>query len=452
MSMLVTRVTNQIERSHPVAGKCRLRVIYGKETGTEISLPAVGVVVGADATCDVVLTDGAVSGRHLTVVPKQAGFEVSDLGSRNGTFLDGVAITKALVPVGTTLRLGTTLLQLLPAEEAVDIPPSSASSFGAMVGSSLAMRQIYAVLERASQSDAAVLFLGESGTGKELAARAVHDASPRRNGPFVVFDCGAATENLIESDLFGHVRGAYTGAERDRVGAFAAADKGTLFLDEIGDLPLSLQPKLLRMLETGEVTPLGSRKTERYDVRVVAATHRDLWTEVGRGTFRGDLYYRLAVVEVHLPPLRQRTEDIPELVRVLLRKNGFSEQGVEGPALDRLLAYGWPGNVRELRNVITRAVALAPRGAKFGDLPLLLRAGAVAAEPPLASADVPYHDAKAALLSRFEKAYLTDLLRRAGDNLSQAARIAGLERKYLYKVLERADMLPERLRKQEPED
>jgi DNA-binding NtrC family response regulator len=448
--MLVARVTNEIEKRHPAAGKCRVRILYGSDAGAELALPAVGVVVGADAACDVVLADPAASAKHLTIVPRNNGFEVTDLGSKNGTFLDGVAVTKALVPVGTTLRVGSTLVQLLPGEETVEIPPSAATSFGAMVGASLAMRQIYAVLERASRSDAPVLFLGESGTGKELAARAVHDASPRMAGPFVVFDCGAASDTLIESDLFGHVRGAYTGAHGDRAGAFALAHQGTLFLDEIGDLPLALQPKLLRMLESGEVTPLGSRKTERYDVRVVAATHRDLWAEVGRGTFRGDLYYRLAVVEVHLPPLRRRTGDVPELVRVFLRKNGFSDAGVGGPGLERLLAYGWPGNVRELRNVITRAVALAPTGAAFASLPLLLRAGAAgaAAEAPLGRADVPYHDAKASLLARFEKEYLADLLRRAEGNLSQAARIAGLERKYLYKVLERADMLPERLRKE----
>jgi DNA-binding NtrC family response regulator len=444
--MLVQRVTNEIERL-PNAGKCRLRILFGHDAGSEIPLPAVGVVLGADASCDVVLADPAASGRHLTVVPKSSGFEITDLASKNGTFVDGVVVTKAVVPVGTTLRVGTTLVQLLPAEEAVEIPPSRATSFGAMVGGSMAMRQIYAVLERASQSDAPVLFLGESGTGKELAARAVHDASPRKAGPFVVFDCGAATESLIESDLFGHVRGAFTGAHADRIGAYALASGGTLFLDEIGDLPLSLQPKLLRMLESGEVTPLGSRKTEKHDVRVVAATHRDLWTEVGRGTFRGDLFYRLAVVEVHLPPLRRRTDDLRELVVVFLRKNGFSDEAIDGPGFERLLSYGWPGNVRELRNVVTRAVALAPKGARFGDLPFLLRAGAAGTDAPLARADVPYHDAKAALVARFEKEYLTDLLRRSGENLSQAARIAGLERKYLYKVLERADMLPERLRK-----
>ncbi len=441
--MLVHRVTNQIERSGP-ASACRLRVIFGDESGAEIVLPPVGVVVGAHATCDVVLSDKAVSGRHATIVPGSRGFDVTDLASRNGTWLDGIAITRATVPVGTTLRIGMSLLQLLPAEESIDIPPSTAASFGAMVGQSLAMRRVYALLERASASDAPVLFLGESGTGKELAARAVHDHSPRKSAPFLTFDCGAASETLIESDLFGHTRGAFTGAHAERLGAFALAHGGTLFLDEIGDLPLHLQPKLLRMLESGEVTPLGGRKTEHFDVRVVAATHRDLWQEVGRGAFRGDLYYRLAVVEAHIPPLRQRPEDIPQLVRLFLKKNGVPDGPVGGPGMERLIAYGWPGNVRELRNVVTRAVALAAQGARFDQMPLLLRPASSKDEAAAARADVPFHDGKSAVIARFEREYLTDLLRRSGGNLSQAARSAGLERKYLYRVLERAGLLPPR--------
>ena len=266
----------------------------------------------------------------------------------------------------------------------------------------------------------------------------------------VVFDCGAASETLIESELFGHKRGAFTGAHADRAGAFARAHGGTLFLDEIGDLPQSLQPKLLRLLERGEVAPLGAARSETYDVRVIAATHRDLRTEVARGTFRGDLYYRLAVIEIVLPPLRNRADDIPALARHFLRAAGASDQGVEGPPLQRLEAYGWPGNIRELRNVITRAVTLAPPGAPFNRLPILLNPStATVSAAPTAKSDVPYHDAKAALLARFEKEYLADLLRRSGENISQAARIAGLERKYLYKLLERAGLFQSQGRESE---
>jgi DNA-binding NtrC family response regulator len=446
---VIQRVTNMIER--PRAGvSARLRVVAGESAGLEVVLPPVGVVIGADPSFDVELKDPAVSRRHATVVPKDEGFEITDLESKNGTWLDGAAVTRAIAPAGAMLRLGTTLLHLMPKEESIELAPSTRESFGAMVGKSLAMRRVYAVLERAAQSSAPILLLGESGTGKELAARAVHEHSPRKGGPFVVFDCGAASDSLIESELFGHKRGAFTGAQSDRAGAFALADKGTLFLDEIGDLPLGLQPKLLRLVERGEVTPLGGRRSEAYDVRIVSATHHDLWAEVGSGTFRGDLFYRLAVVEVHLPPLRKRIEDVAALVSEFLRAASAKADGIEGAPLDRLVAYGWPGNVRELRNVVTRAMALSPPGAAFAEMPILLRsAGGEGAPEPTASADVPYHQAKDAFLTRFERDYLTDLLRRSGDNLSQAARIAGLERKYLYRVLERAGLSPARLKPEE---
>jgi len=404
-----------------------------------------GGVVGRDPEADVTVDDRTLSRRHCRLYLGQDGWRVTDLGSRNGTFLDGIALTSATVPLGTVLLVGTSLVQLLPGEERVPIEPSAAESFGELHGTSPPMRAVFALLERAAASDASVLLTGESGTGKELAARAVHEHSRRRDGPFVVFDCGAATETLVESDLFGHLRGAFTGAVAERPGAFARAHQGTLFLDEIGDLPIGLQPKLLRLLETGTVTPLGGSRPERFDVRVVAATHRDLWAETARGTFRADLYYRLAVVEVQLPPLRRRPEEIPALVRLFLRRHGVREDGVAGPNLEALLAYSWPGNVRELRNVVARGAALARPGASFGEMPILLRGPAKPAEPPAPGrADRPYHDVKAEVLARFEVEYLRDLLARHGDNLSEAARRAGLERKYLYRLLEKHGLLQER--------
>jgi DNA-binding NtrC family response regulator len=442
--MANARVTNAIDRVKTGAAT-RLRVVYGDSAGVEVTLPAAGVVLGGSPTCDVVLRDATVSGRHASVVPTKEGFEVKDLGSRNGTWLDGVAVTHAKVPPGAVLRIGSTVVQLLPSEDSLELAPSKATSFGAMLGASLAMRKVYAILERASSSHAPILLLGESGTGKELAARAVHDHSARKDGPFVVFDCGAASETLIESELFGYKRGAFTGAHGDRPGAFALAAGGTLFLDEIGDLPSALQPKLLRLLERGEVTPLGGRKSEHYDVRIVAATHRDLFHEVAVGSFRGDLYYRLAVVEVSLPPLRQRAEDLPTLVDVFLRSSGAVVDDVSGAALATLTRYAWPGNVRELRNVVARAVALSAPGTPFNKMPILLRSqGASQNEPAAVRSELPYHEAKELVLQRFEKEYLTALLQRAEGNLSQAARLAGLERKHLYKVLARADLLPTR--------
>jgi DNA-binding NtrC family response regulator len=436
--MRLTRITN-ISRAESQAPASRIRVLNGPLAGTEFALPPIGAVVGADPAADIVLEDDAISGRHCTVVPGESGFEVKDLGSRNGTLVDGVSLTSARVPVGGTLKLGRTLVQLLPADQSVEIQPSDRDRFGEMVGASPAMREVFGVLERAAASEAPVLLLGESGTGKELAARALHDGSERAAGPFVVFDCGAASDTLTDSALFGHARGAFTGATGDRRGAFAAAHQGTLFLDEIGDFPLSLQPKLLRLLEAGEVTPLGREKSEKYDVRVVAATHRDLYDEVGRGSFRGDLYYRLAVVEVELPPLRRRLGDLAALADRFLAALGSDIRVSEGANLDKLRGYSWPGNVRELRNVISRAVALGDRDAGFAELPILFRGPAAAPSGAVAVvADRPYHEAKAAVLAGFEKAYLEDLLERAAGNISKAARIAGVERKHLYKMLDRA--------------
>ena len=439
--MLVTRVTNAVAARPPIRA-AQLRVVDGPDRGLEVELPPVGVVIGTERSCDVVLTDAFVSRRHCSVSPTAAGFSITDLGSKNGTVIDGVAVQKVTAPPGVALRIGKTLVQLMPADEVLDIPPSKNDRFGALYGGSPAMRSVFAVLERASKSAAPILFLGESGTGKELMARGVHDNSPRKDGPFVVFDCGASTETLIESDLFGHTKGAFTGAAADRQGAFAAAHGGTLFLDEIGDLPVALQPKLLRMLEAGEVVPLGGRKSERYDVRIVAATHRDVFGEVARGGFRGDLYYRLAVVEVHVPPLRQRTGDLKALIAMFLERAGSPElaKQVGGAALEKLERYHWPGNVRELRNVITRAVALAGPDDDFQSLPFVLRPTMAAPEGQAIKADRPFHEAKDELIARFEREYLTDLVQKAGGNLSQAARIAGLERKFLYKLLERAGL------------
>jgi DNA-binding NtrC family response regulator len=440
--MLVTRVTNAIDRRAAVR-IAQLRVVDGPDRGTELELPPVGVVIGTERTCDVILTDAFVSRRHCSITPTKDGFAITDLGSKNGTIIDGVAVGKVVAPPGVAIRIGKTLLQLMPADEVVDIPPSASDRFGALYGGSHAMRGVFGLLERASKSSASILFLGESGTGKELMARGVHDASPRASGPFVVFDCGASTETLIESDLFGHVKGAFTGAASDREGAFAAAAGGTLFLDEIGDLPVALQPKLLRMLEAGEVVPLGGRKSSHHDVRIVAATHRDVFAEVARGGFRGDLYYRLAVVEVQVPPLRQRTGDLARLVAMFLERAGAPQLAsqVGGAALERLGRYHWPGNVRELRNVITRAVALAGPDDDFQSLPFVLRP-TIAAPDAFADikADRPFHEAKDALVDRFERAYLEDLVQRAAGNLSQAARLAGLERKFLYKLLERTGL------------
>jgi transcriptional regulator with GAF, ATPase, and Fis domain len=288
--------------------------------------------------------------------------------------------------------------------------------------------------------------MGETGTGKELVAEALHDESPRAGGPFVVFDCSAVTPNLIETELFGHVKGAFTGAVGDRVGAFEEADGGTLFLDEIGELPLDLQPKLLRALERREVKRVGSNKPKKVDVRIVAATNRALAEEVNRGRFREDLYYRLAVVEVRLPPLRERGEDVPILIDHFARELGrgaapaFSERVVEG-----FLERTWPGNVRELRNAVARALSLAGPGAPA---PAVVPETALAAGPEVASAfaidlKVPLKISVERLIDAYERAYLTEALRETGGNVSRAAELAGVNRKFIQRAFKRLGLREE---------
>ena len=281
--------------------------------GAVVALGARPVVVGAHAGCDLVLSDPQVSRRHAELAITTEGIRLKDLGSTNGTWYQGTRVTEVVVPAGATIKFGNTPVRV-SAGDAPSLPPSDRDYFGEMAGKSVAMRELFAVLEMAAPSDATVLIEGESGTGKELAARAIHDASARKAGAFVVVDCSGIAETLIDSHLFGHVKGAFTGADRDRKGAFVEASGGTLFLDELGELPLAAQAKLLRALEAQTVQPVGADRPVKVDTRVVAATHRDLARMVAAKEFRFDLFYRLAVVHVALPPLRERLEDLPHLI------------------------------------------------------------------------------------------------------------------------------------------
>ncbi|HVZ33145.1 MAG TPA: sigma 54-interacting transcriptional regulator, partial [Polyangiaceae bacterium] len=283
-------------------------------------------------------------------------------------------------------------------------------------------------------------------TGKELAARSLHDASARSGQPYVVFDCTTVSKDLAESELFGHARGAFSGAVSDREGAFRQAHGGRIFLDELGELPLDLQPKLLRVLETGEIRRVGETQYRKVDVRVLAATHRNLNAEARRGRFRSDLLYRLAVLRVQLPPLRSRPEDIAAITERLLAGQ-LDEGRIEGPNLERLKGYSWPGNVRELRNVLTRAVALAPRRdgrIRFSELVFNLACDAASPATlgysfPGVEVPLPFKEAKQQLMAQFEEEYLEALLRRHNGNISHAAKAAGLSRKHLYALLKRSD-------------
>ena len=403
--------------------------------GRAVPLGTTAVRVGTAVDCTLRLTDERASREHLEVTATDNGFVARDLDSSNGTLFEGSLVSEVTVQPGATFKIGRTFVRIQPLPEPLTVPPSQSRRFGELVAESLAMREVFAVLQHAAASDVTVLIEGETGTGKELAARAIHDESERRNRPFVAIDCAALPTGLVESALFGHVRGAFTGASDSRDGAFVRADRGTIFLDELGSIDLEVASRLLRVLEQGEVRPVGSDKERKVDVRVIAAGHA-LEQRVAEGTFRPDLFYRLSVVHVALPPLRARREDIVPVVRELLRRRGIDAGEIRGPNLDRLMAHSWPGNVRELRNVIDRAVALSPGAASFADLRISL-VDQPSREPLAVRTDLPFSDAKQAVVDEFERRYLADLFARHDGNISAAARDAELDRKHLRTLLKR---------------
>ncbi len=342
------------------APAARLRV---RERGRErvVAVPPAGLTVGKAAGNDLVLDDPFVSARHLRLEPRAGRWQVTDLGSTNGTLLFGARVDRAELPPGVAVQLGDAELVLEPPEAA---PSARPAPFEGMISSDPGMRRVFELVERVAASGTAVTILGETGTGKELVARALHARSPRAEGPFIPVNCSAIAETLIESELFGHERGAFSGAERLRKGAFEEAGGGTIFLDEIGELPIDLQAKLLRTLELGEVKRVGASRPLTVDVRIVAATHRDLRAQVRAGRFREDLFYRLCVVPVTIPPLRQRRGDVRALAEAFLAAaapRGLPLRWSE-EALARLEGYDWPGNVRQLRNVVQRALLFRGEG------------------------------------------------------------------------------------------
>ncbi|MEO8704554.1 MAG: sigma 54-interacting transcriptional regulator [Kofleriaceae bacterium] len=400
-----------------------------------VALGARPIVVGAHASCDLVLHDPQVSRRHGEISIVTDGIRIKDLGSTNGTFWQGSRVGEVVVPAGATVQFGGTPVRIAAAD-APSLPPSDRDHFGLMAGKSLGMRELFAVLEMASPSDATILIEGESGTGKELAARAIHEQSVRTKGPFVTVDCSAIAESLIDSHLFGHVRGAFTGAERDRKGAFLEATGGTLFLDELGELPLSAQAKLLRVLEAQTVQPVGADRPVHVDTRVVAATHRDLARMVAAKEFRFDLFYRLAVVHVALPPLRERLEDLPHLIGTFYQRRGTDPGPVDGDNLDRMRRHAWPGNVRELRNVLERAWALSGPKASFRELRLWLDPGAAQAQSTeVVDISLPFKDAKERWNDQFERRYVAMVFADNANNVTRAAEHAGLSRRHFRELL-----------------
>ncbi|MCB9653565.1 MAG: sigma 54-dependent Fis family transcriptional regulator [Deltaproteobacteria bacterium] len=423
-------------------------VVEGPGRGAKFESSDSRAVLGASSDCDWVCPhDPGVSRRHAELRAVSGGLLVTDLGSKNGTWVEGVRVSEALLPSGSTIILGATELRISVVAKALRHSPENPESpespgrhasdlalfeFGGFVTEHPPLAQTLALLRRAAATDSTVLIEGATGTGKEGLARAVHDHSRRHEGPYVIVDCGAVTASLTESELFGHIKGAFTGAVADRPGALTAAAGGTVFLDEIGELPLELQPKLLRALESRTVRPVGSPNDVRIDVRFIAATNRSLRDMVAEKTFRSDLYYRLAVIEVAVPPLSERPEDVPLLASRFVAQQSDGRHSLTPAALTTLTQYDWPGNVRELRNVIERATAVARTPAIE---PSDLFARPISPAPIEATSS--FHAAKEALIASFEKRFIEGLLKRHEGNVSRAAREACLSRNALYELMKR---------------
>jgi transcriptional regulator with GAF, ATPase, and Fis domain len=446
----VAEVTSAITTSNPRQlhiRRARLSCLSGKAAGESWIMERDVIHIGSLDSSDIVLGDATVSRRHAEILRTKDGVILRDLGSTNGTFVGPVRVKEVFLAPDTHFKVGRTELVYTPIDEVIDVQPSTEASFEGLVGNAVGMREVFGILERIAPTDLTVLICGETGTGKELASRAVHTRSRRKDGPLVVFDCSAAPDNLIESELFGHQRGAFTGAVQARPGVFEQADGGTIFLDEIGELPLELQPKLLRVLEQREVRRVGANKTKSVDVRVVAATNRRLREEVEAGRFREDLYYRLAVVELTLPPLRERMEDLIPLAEHMLSRapHNSGVDSISDEVQQIFRGYRWPGNVRELSNVVERAIPFSDGTEITIDaLPAALRTGQTGQHPkvslPEAStlpSDLHFKDAKDRLIEAFERKYLVDLIERHGGNISKASRAADMDRKSITRLMKK---------------
>jgi two-component system response regulator GlrR len=418
--------------------RSRPELSWTDEAGTHRQVIAGRTTVGSAPGAEVRVADREVSRLHADLEPSEQGTWVRDLGSRNGTFVGDLRVTAALLPDGARLRLGGTELVLRYPSEPSPVELWPGHSFGGLLGASPPMRELYACLARVAESDAPVLLLGETGTGKELAAQAIHAASKRAAQPFVVVDCAALAGSLVEGELFGHARGAFTGAVGARAGSFEAASGGTIFLDEIGELPLALQPKLLRVLESHTVKRLGESEHRPVDVRLLAATHRDLGLMVNSGAFREDLYFRVAVLPLTLPALRARPSDIPILYRHFLAGRQPRE-----PLSERdLCKLPWLGNVRELRNFVERVCAFGAGGTLGGTSAPSVRtdAGAPPADVSPVPFEQPFKEFREQWIDRGEREYVRRLLDKHGRNVAAAAEAAGLDRTYVYRLIRKHDL------------
>jgi transcriptional regulator with PAS, ATPase and Fis domain len=415
-----------------------LVVVEGPSRGLRVQLAEDVARVGSAPGNHLVLADPTVSRAHCELRLKAESVVVKDCGSTNGTYVEGVLLREGEVKPGTSVRVGNSVFRIESAGLSTLVPVSAQRSFGELLGESLEMRRVYAVLERLASTHATVLIEGETGTGKDVAARSLHAASPRKDGPFVPVDCGAIPESLLESELFGHVRGAFSGAHADRLGVFEEAHGGTLFLDEVGELPLSAQAKLLRAIETRSIRRVGANLERPIDVRIVAATNRSLAAAANAGTFREDLYYRLAVIELRLPPLRARSEDIPLLAAHFFERLAGPGRTLPPALLELLVTRAFPGNVRELRNFIERSVSLG-FVEDVGATPREAVAQAVgdAGLESIVPLHLPLKDARQAWTENFELIYVRSMLKKTAGNLTRAAALSGVNRRFLQRLVAR---------------
>jgi DNA-binding NtrC family response regulator len=420
----------------------KIVVVEGPDAGASLVITRARHTIGRHPTNDLVLSDHAISLVHLEV--QRSGQDLlvlRDAQSTNGTWLGPNRLFEAQVAPGTLIKVGATLLRVEAHERALPAAASCSDRFEGLVGQSVEMRELFEVLERIAPKSLSVLVEGETGTGKEEVARAIHARSPRAKEPFVVLDAAAIPPTLAESMLFGHERGSFTGAEARHVGAFERANGGTILIDEVGELPLAMQPKLLRVLERREVVRVGGRDAVNVNVRVIAATHRDLRKEVEAGRFRDDLYFRLAQVRLLAPALRARPDDIPLLARTFLEAGaepGAQMVTLADDAMSELIARPWPGNVRELKNVMLRSAALCEGGlitkSDIGSGGFGFQGLREEGELDISG---QFADAKARAIDRFERVYLEALMRRSRGNLSQASRDSGIARNHLRELLKK---------------
>ena len=446
--------TQQVNISHRMETiqleQCRLVVIDGPDIGKQLTIDKPIVRIGSNQKNDLVLTDNTVSRFHCEIRRVRDEYIFVDRQSTNGCYFGDLRLVEGSLFPNCEVLVGSSLIRFEPLVENIEIVPSDENTYGDLVGSAPKMRKIYGLLDKVAPSELSVVIQGETGTGKELVARAIHQFSRRKDGPLVIFDCSAFPENLLESELFGHEKGAFSGAVRTHRGVFERAEGGTIFFDELGEMSINLQPKFLRALESGEIRRVGGERTIKVDARVVSATNRNLLQMVEENTFRQDLYYRLAKVTLDLPPLRDRIEDLPSLcehfIAQLKERNSLPAhvRAFSPEALNAMRKYDWPGNIRELRNVVERASAFCEGDhIQPEDLPadlcarLGMSSSSATPQRPAVTPGLGLKEAKEMMVSNFEKEYLVGLLNQYNMNISKVAREAGIDRRHVYRLMKK---------------